>query len=125
MTRVTVNSNLRNDEVSKKISTSNSTISLDFIGNYRSVIFTGLLAITSSKIWNLVNDSCAQRFTFIFNMSGLYAQTMPSNFRMNNYVGEWDSTSKTWTPIDTGIYTANAIYDSVNAIWGLDITGPK
>jgi hypothetical protein len=75
--------------------------------------------IGAAYTWTLSNNTYAYKFTFLFEISGgLYVQTFPSSFIMNDV--RWDSGAKTWTPQEEGKYKAEAWFDGTN--WFLDIS---
>lgn len=82
-------------------------------------VFLGSASIGAPKTWQLSNESDSLFInSFIFTVSGLHAQTMPSNFIMSD--PRWDKVAKTWTPLEAATYEASAIFDGTN--WRLDIT---
>jgi len=99
------------------VSTAGGTITLDFASKAERM-FLGSATIAAIKTWALANTTGALKIaSFIFTVSGLYAQTMPSNFKMSD--ARWDSVGKTWTPLDTGTYNAVAVFDGTS--WLLSI----
>lgn len=87
--------------------------------NTKQVIIIGSAPIGSPKTWQLVGSDSTLMIIILFNLTGLYAQTFPSNFIMNDV--RWNTITKVWTPQDAGNYKAVGIYDGVN--WWIDITG--
>ncbi len=87
-------------------------------------IFKASGAINGPKSWALSNVSNALNIpSFIFTLSGPYAQTMPSNFKMSD--ARWNFTTKVWTPDEAGQYNAKAVYDGTNWLLTIDVnSGP-
>ena len=101
------------------VSTASGTITLNLNSQIQR-IFTPSADIGAIKTWALSNATNGLRIEFSFNLTGLYAQTFPSNFVMSD--ARWNTSTQEWTPLDTGEYLAKATYNGTN--WRLTIEGP-
>ena len=100
-----------------QVSTSGN-ITLDLL-NRQLREFTPSAVIAAPKTWALANTNQAFEFRFRFTLTGLHAQTMPSNFRMTDPL--FDTVTNIWTPLDVGEYEAHGTFDGTN--WNLSIIG--
>ena len=95
------------------------TITPAFQFSNRNTIWNFIIEpIAATYTWTLSNADYAYKFTFMFEMLGLHAQTFPSSFIMSD--PRWDDSAKEWTPLETGKYKAVAEFDGTN--WYLDIS---
>lgn len=97
---------------------SGSPVTLNMNGNQEQ-LFVGTPAISAPVTIQMTNVTSALRFTYFFNLSGLSALTLPSNFILND--ARWNNGTKVWTPLDTGNYKMVGTYDGTN--WWVEITG--
>ena len=80
--------------------------------------FAGSSSIGGTRTWSFSLTGGVTNFTFLFELSGIYVQTLPSSVIMNDI--RWDNSAKTWTPTDAGKYKAVANFDGTN--WYLEIS---
>lgn len=100
------------------VATAGGALTLN-MNDFAERIFKGDAIIAAPKTWALINSANALSIpSFIFAISGLHIQTMPSNFKMSD--ARWDSGAKTWTPQDTGIYNAKAVFDGSSWLLTID-----
>jgi hypothetical protein len=100
------------------VATASSTLTLD-MSDFAQRIFKGDATITGPKTWALSNSTNALSIpSFVFTLSGLHAQTMPSNFKMSD--ARWNSSTKVWTPLDAGQYNASLVYDGSSWLLTID-----
>jgi hypothetical protein len=100
------------------VDTSVATMTLD-MNSFAQRIFKGSATITGPKTWALSNITNALNIpSFIFTLSGLHAQTMPSNFKMSD--ARWNSGTKVWTPLDAGQYNATLVFDGSSWLLTID-----
>lgn len=100
------------------VDTSGGTITLN-MDNRAQRTFKGSASISGPKTWALSNTTNALEILyFIFTLTGLHAQTMPSNFKMSD--ARWDSVGKVWTPLDAGQYNAKAVFDGTSWLLIID-----
>lgn len=100
------------------VDTTGSTLTLD-MDSRAERIFKGSASIAAPKTWALSNSANALCIpSFIFALTGLHIQTMPTNFKMSD--ARWDSVAKTWTPMDTGQYNAKAYFDGSSWLLTID-----
>lgn len=95
-----------------------SPVILD-MSNTQERLFVGSPAIGGARTIEMANIAGALRFSFFFNLSGLFALTLPSNFILND--ARWNNGTKVWTPLDSGNYKMTGVYDGTN--WWIDIVG--
>lgn len=102
----------------KTVSTGSGTITLDF-ESFVWRLFIGSASFATPKTIALDNSSNAVVFTALLNITNVAAVlTFPSTFKMSD--ARWDSTGKTFQPLDTGIYKITAEYDGTN--WFADVS---
>jgi hypothetical protein len=101
------------------VTNSGATLYID-MNNDVDRILVGYPAIAEAKTWDITNDTNALRFTFIFNLAGVYVQTMPSNFIMSDA----RFSAGDWTPLDAGKYIARGEFNSQSLEWYVTIEGP-
>lgn len=100
------------------VDASASTLILD-MQSLSQRLFKSSGIIAAPKTWLLANVGNSFYIpSFTFSLSGLHAQTMPSNFKMSD--ARWDSVGKIWTPLDTGEYRASLIYDGTSWLLTID-----
>jgi hypothetical protein len=81
--------------------------------------------IAAPKTWAISGDDNAERIEiFRFSVTGLHAQTMPSNFFMETWKSEWDPATKIWTPSFAGRYQAELDYNKDTDEWYVKMFGP-
>jgi hypothetical protein len=106
---------------SANVNTTLSTITLDLQG-YKDVLLTGSADIGVGKTIAFSNASNGKRLTFLFTLTGNYAFVFPNTVKMQNWVGDWDSDTYTWTPVSgAGAYRAEFFYNGIN--WLMNIYG--
>lgn len=111
-------SNLNTNVDQGTVVTAGATLTLD-MSNFAERIFKGDATVTGPKTWALSNSANALNIpSFIFTLSGLHAQTMPSNFKMSD--ARWNSSTKVWTPLDAGQYNAKAVFDGTSWLLTID-----
>lgn len=100
------------------VDSTGSTITLD-MDSRAERNFLASANIGAPKTWALANTTNSFKIlSFIFTVTGLFAQTMPSNFKMSD--ARWDSSGKTWTPADSGQYNAKAVFDGTSWLLIID-----
>ncbi len=91
--------------------------------SYRFAFFTGSASISGIKTWAFTNATSGKTLKILFTLTGSFAQTFPSDVKMQNWVGDWDDGTKTWTPSGgAGAYEADLVYNGTN--WLMKIYGP-
>lgn len=111
-------SNLSTNVDQGTVATAGATLTLD-MNDFAERIFKGDSSIAAPKTWALSNSGNALNIpSFIFTLSGLHAQTMPSNFKMSD--ARWNSGTKVWTPLDAGQYNAKAVFDGTSWLLTID-----
>lgn len=104
------------------VNTSGTTITLDLL-SYVEAMFTGDSSIGAGKTIAFDNSSNGRRINFFFTLTDNYAFVFPSTVKMQNWVGEWDPSTYTWTPSGgAGAYRAELLYNGTN--WLMNIYGP-
>lgn len=110
----------RKEPIYVDVSTASGTITLDF-GNETERRYKGSANITAARAWALDNDDNAVLIpSILFQTNAGVVHTFPAEFKMSNAL--WDSSAKTWTPLDAGRYEGSACFDGTN--WWLKIEGP-
>lgn len=93
------------------------------LNNYQYAIFTGSASISGAKTWAFSNALNGKTLKILFTLTGNFAQTFPSNVKMQNFVGDWDGSTHIWTPVGgAGDYMADLTYNGTN--WLMNIYGP-
>jgi hypothetical protein len=106
---------------SSTVSTAGGTITFDFLGS-TDKIFVGSASFSTPKTIALSNDTSAVRMDFVLEITDVLAVLeFPSSFTMND--GRWDTITKKWTALNTGVYTGYAIFDGTD--WRLSISQDK
>jgi hypothetical protein len=107
---------------SASVDTSGSTITLD-MSSFKDAILTGSASIGAGKTIAFSNASNGKRLNFLFTLTDNYALVFPSTVKMQNWVGDWNSGTYTWTPAGgAGAYRAELYYNGTN--WLMNIYGP-
>ena len=93
----------------------------DFAGQSKRS-FIGSAAIAEAKTWAFSNNSNALKIEeFVFNMSGVFAQHL-TLFRQAAISGDWNDSTKIWTPPGAGDYIMNASFNGT--LWLFNMDGP-
>lgn len=93
------------------------------MGGLVEVMFKGSANIGGAKIWNITDDASSLFIPSVkFTITGIGAQSFPSNVKMPKFDANWNPATNEWTPPDTGIYEMSATRDGVD--WLMKIQGP-
>lgn len=102
--------------------TTTSTITLN-LNSYKDVILTGSASIGVGKTIALSNATNGKRLNFLFTLTDNYAFIFPNTVKMQNFVGDWNASTFTWTPVGgAGDYRAELYFNGTN--WLMNIYGP-
>lgn len=90
--------------------------------------FTGLsqyvfaiTSISSPRTISHTNDTQARRYEVSYHITNLAGTiTFPSNYMISAIDARWNSSTKVWTPTQTGTYKGHAIWTGLN--WLMDIS---
>lgn len=95
--------------VRKSATLSSGLAVFDFV-NDREKLFYG--TINEVKTWSLLNDARAIAFSTIINFTTADTQTFPANWKMS----DTRKSGNDWTPLFTGVYKIDAMFDGTNWI---------
>jgi len=101
------------------VSTSAATITLN-LANKIQRIFKLAGTISGAKAIALSNDTLGLAIKIFFTIDNLAAVfTFPAAFKMKTSDPRWDNGAKTFTPVTTGAYEGEAVFDGTN--WNLTL----
>ena len=105
---------------SSSTSTAGATITLD-LNSLTQKMFTGSATFSTSKTIAFSNATNALVFNFQFEITSVAGTLVfPSNVVMSDT--NWNTSTQTWTPPNTGQYECGGTYDGTN--WKVKILGP-
>ena len=107
-----------------EVDTTGATITLD-MDTRRMRSFYGSDVVDGNRTISFDNAGVALVVpSFRFEVDDLHVFTFPGNTKMSDAL--WDSSAKTWTPMDIGEYEMQATYDALSptGTWFVKIFGP-